>query len=608
MLVGAGRHQRNGNRFSVRSNLDPTPSTGGRRGAIAGRTEFMEKAYGATPSGSNSGVPSNTVIKSFAKPTSVGLQIGLVSDAPHQVVTLAREMYSNDGLLGAVVDTLSDIPFGAFSLSGIPKELMKPYEVSLDRVRAKTLMPSMSRSHLVDGAFLGSGLFDDNGKVWDAIIPQDLLHATITPVPFFGATPIIDIQIQQEVLRNLRSGDERMQRYLKFMPEDMLHGGVIKLQPENTFYVPRKTLAHVPIGVSIYRKIMIVYLLEKALARGTIEMAHRRQRPMTHIMTGDENWDPSVQDMKDVADLFMAADLDPLGAFVVTRPGVVPQEMGGMNDMVKWTDVVDVLSAMKLKGMAMPDGLLGGDMALDSVSATLTVFINMTRQLRDYITRLFYYEKFFPYIAVTNGHRKDRYKFEETSSRRFQSRASDSEVDMEDYVTPVIQYHNTMRPEGDNEYLTLLMTLSQQFQVPIPIRIAAAAGGFDVDDLLNSSKDDLALRTKLAAYQAEVVGIQQAAGGGQQDQEQQGGGGGFEGGHIAERMMPIKHKGIIGRTYDDRLAMRATSNNHKHYTTARERKRLEEKANRVIAEAAANVARKENWKTRQMATPTGIVF
>jgi hypothetical protein len=584
VISGAGQYRLRGNSFVKRGSLGAPNQMRENLGASTSRST-AELAFGEGRGGhghGGAGVPEGTVLKSFAKPSNVGLQVGLVSNDPKQQLILAREMYDNDGISGAVVDVMSRLPFGPFSLSGLPdKSTARPYEKSMDRVRVKSLMRVIAATHLVDGAFLGGGTFDDGDKVWNAVIPYDLLHSTVIPAPFFGATPIVDVEIQQDALRSWRSGDERMKRYLRHLPEDYRIGGIIKLPPENTFYIPYTTLGHVQLGTSFYRKIMLVYILEKALARGTIEMAFRRQRPMLHIQAGDENWEASVTEMQYLADLFQSADLDPLNAIAVTRPGVTPQEVGGLGDMWRWTDSVDVLTNMKMSGLGTPIGLLSGDMALDSVSATLTVFINNLRQFRETLTRLFFYEKFFPYIAITNGHRKDHFdNFFETSNIQSSSNGlveigADHEVDMENYFTPTVAWHSSLRPEGDREYLDLLEVL-RQAGVPVPIRVLTAAGGLDIHDILNSAEDDIANRQKVADINMKIAELDQtqAPMGADQDQEQ---------GAITP---PFPIKGLLNREYDDRLGPYTEINGHRYITTPRERRRRDDKANKLIAEAA----------------------
>jgi hypothetical protein len=582
MIKGAGHYKLKGGGF-VKSHSLGAPDEPRR----SGMRPQKEVAYGpGSAGGSPANLPDGTILKSFAKPSNVGLNVGLVSNDPKQQLILAREIYDNDAISGAVVDTMSLLPFGPFSLSGLPdKETAKPYDQSMDRVRIKSLMRVLSATHMVDGAFLGGGTFDENEKVWNSIIPYDLMHSTVIPAPFFGATPIVDVEIQQEALRSWRSGDERMKRYLRHLPRDYMIGGVIKLPPENTFYIPNLTLSHVQIGTSIFRKIMIIYILEKALARGTVEMAYRRQRPMLHIQTGDENWEASVTEMQYIADLFQSADLDPLSATVVTRPGVVPQEVGGLGEMWRWTDSADIFTSMKMRGLGMPDGLLGGDMALDSVSATLTVFIQKLRQFRETLTRLFFYEKFFPYIAITNGHRKDSHeKFQETGSMIGHNSGkievgADQEVDMNEYFTPTISWHNSLRPEGDREYLDLLEVL-RQAGVPVPIRVMTAAGGLDIHDILNSAQDDLANRQQIADINSKIAELDQSQAPIPTEEQSNVG-----------NKPPFKIKGLLDREYGDKLGHKTVINGHRYVMTARERRRLDDRVNRWIAEAAKEKAR-----------------
>jgi len=583
------KYRMRGSQFVQNANLGPRqegkPLTA--RGSFQARADM------------SMGMPPNTNVRAFAKPTQVSLGAGLIPEDPYSLIRIAREMLDNDSVAGAVAESIAGALFGNFALASVPdKEHLKPYTTSLDRIRVKTLLPSMALGYLVDGTWLATGVFDSKSKAYSAIMPQDMLHANIYPVPFFGATPVVDVSIPPEVQRLYvgMKGDQRFQQYYEFLPDDFKRSGLVQLQPENTFYVPRRGLSHNALGVSLFRKIMIPYLLEKALARGTIEMSYRRQRPILHVIAGDENWDPSVEEMNELSQLFLSADLDPLGAVVTTRAGVQPQEIGGAGDFWRWTDNIDVLTSLKLKGLGMPDGLLGGDMSLDSVSATLTVFINMLRTLRDYLTRTFFYEKLFPYIAITNDHRRDligagpeygafrktsKFSGNSFSYGSYVERANDSDVDLGDYITPTISWHNSMRPEGDKEYLDLLHTLTDM-GVPIQLRTIAAAGGQDIDDLLNGAPDDVEIRQRVAQVNDAIA----------QTAPQQGDDGGGEYGRFDPHtvMTGLRPKGIVNREYDDRLHPRTNINGHSYHTTAREKKRRDDVANKIVAQAQARLA------------------
>ena len=75
-------------------------------------------------------------------------------------------------------------------------------------------------------------------------------------------------------------------------------------------------------GVSMFRRVVPIYLLEKMLYRGTISESQRRQRAIMHIQAGSETWTPINTELQGLVALFQQADLDPTGAIVATRNDV----------------------------------------------------------------------------------------------------------------------------------------------------------------------------------------------------------------------------------------------------------------------------------------------
>ena len=47
-----------------------------------------------------------------------------------------------------------------------------------------------------------------------------------------------------------------------------------------------------------------------------------KSRRVIHVVAGNENWDPSQEEMQQITNLFSDAFNDPKGAVVVTRDGV----------------------------------------------------------------------------------------------------------------------------------------------------------------------------------------------------------------------------------------------------------------------------------------------
>lgn len=602
MLNGIGRYTTRGGRFEARGSIRDEIASVNRRsaGARVSRAKFREQAAAQVTS-----IPGNAQVMSFAKPTGARQNEGLLSENGVDVIALARDMFLNDPVAGAVVEISSNLPFGDCSLSGMPSNSMyDPYRKSMERMRTRTLLPVAAASFLTDGAYFSSLMFDPEAKLFTGTIPQDLLYAELTPVPFFGVAPIINLRMpsQRRVAMTTAASDPRMKRYMEHMPKDLLGQQSVMLQPENTAYIPRLALTHHATGVSFLRRIMLIYLLEKALMRGTMEMAYRRQRPIMHITAGDETWDLGEDDMQQLMSLFMAADLDPVGSVVVTRQSVNVNEVGNIAEAWRWQDTADTFNTIKLKGLGSPDGLLGGDMSIDSVSTTITVFMQQLRTFRDYFTRALFYEKLFAYLAVTNEHKREGRGFLETGRDEGaipvanMARVSpwsnfaaegETDVDLSDYAMPRITWHTEMRPEGDKDYLDLLDTLSQK-GVPIPIRVWAAAGGQNIEDLLHGAPEDIRLRTELAAYAKQLQAINKASGVSDETEEEATD-------RFLKEMSPVRPVGLANRQFNpDEVSEANVINGTRYLMTARERKRRVDKSNAVISAASANVARRLN--------------
>ena len=64
------------------------------------------------------------------------------------------------------------------------------------------------------------------------------------------------------------------------------------------------------------------------------EFEVRLKRGMLHVTVGNENWDPTEEEMVQVAELFLSSATDPIGSVVVTRLGVEAKSHGTPNLIV----------------------------------------------------------------------------------------------------------------------------------------------------------------------------------------------------------------------------------------------------------------------------------
>lgn len=451
---------------------------------------------------------------------------------------LYRDIYYNDSVCGSAVDMLSTLPFSDFTLGGVTdKKAMRAFQETLERLNVRTMLPHASTDHLVDGAFIGSLLFNRTSKRFFDIMPHRNDNSKIDSLPFYGQDPIITVAIPENVRSSLSGDSNRINNLRERLGDDvigLLQQDALELDPLTTVYIPRKTFSTGE-GVSFFRRVLPLYLIEKNLFRGTLVESSRRQRGILHVQLGDgDQWEPTVADMEFMTELFMNADADPLGAIIATRLGVETQEIRQGGDFWKVTDTWDSTSMFKLRALGISESFLSGDANYATADSSLTVFIESLRAYRDMITRRLFYSKIFPLVSLVNGFtvndrgkliRKDGLLDSDNMQANLDKLADGSRL-----LIPNVHWSKQLKPEGDTQYMDMLQQLSEK-GIPVPMRAMAAAGGFNLDSLLADADDDLNLLKRVSEYSKNVSDIKKKYG---PKQDDDGGMGGFASGGEAD--------------------------------------------------------------------------
>lgn len=448
---------------------------------------------------------------------------------------LYRDIYYNDAVCGSAVDMLSTLPFSDFTIGGVTdKRALRSFKETVERLNIRTILPNLSTDHLVDGAFIGSLLYNKSSKRFFDIMPHRNDNAKIDSLPFYGQDPIITVSIPENVQTSLAGDSARMQNLKSRLGEDviqLLQQDALELDPLTTVYVPRKTFTSGE-GVSFYRRVLPLYLIEKNLFRGTLVESSRRQRGILHISLGDgDQWEPTVADMEFMTELFMNADSDPLGAIIATRLGVTTDEIRQGGDFWKVTDTWDSTATFKLRALGISESFLSGEANYATADSSLTVFIESIRAFRDMLTRKLFYNKIFPLVSLVNGYtinergkliRKDGLLDSDNMQANLDKLADGTRL-----LIPNVHWSKQLKPEGDSQYMDMLTTLTEK-GVPVPLRAIAAAGGFNLDTLLSDADDDLELLQKVSEYGKQVADIKSKYG--PKEGGDDGGGGAFASG------------------------------------------------------------------------------
>ena len=435
------------------------------------------------------------------------------------VMRLYRDMYYNDPVCGSAADLYSVLPFSDFSLGGVsdPKA-MDVFMEACERLNARTLMPSVALDHLVTGQFIGSLLYNEKTKTFADIMPHAADNAKIDEVPLFGQDPVITVAIPDYVKSMLSNKESTRAQMLREMLGDAiiekLSSPSLELDPMSTIYIPRRTFS-TGTGVSWFRRVLPIWLIEKNLYRGTLVESSRRQRGILHLSLGEgDDWIPTVEDMNFMTDLFRNADADPLGAIITTRTGVQADEVRQGGDFWKITDIWDNTSQFKMRAMGISESFLSGDANYANADNSMSVFIDSMRAYRDDITRKFFYNRLFPTISLVNGFSVNRKGklirrddlLSDNNAKNLQTLADGSKL-----LIPTVHWAKQLKPEGDSTYLDMLGTLTEK-GVPIPLRAFAAAGGFNLDMLLSSQQEELAVSERVFEYQKKFKEMQKKYG------------------------------------------------------------------------------------------------
>lgn len=427
------------------------------------------------------------------------------------VMRIYKDIYYNDPIGGSCVDLFSTLPFSDFDIGGVqsPKAL-RAYEEVMERLNIRQLMPELSVDLLVTGAFCASMLPNVKTNTFSDLITHQFENCKVDPLPFFSQDPLVTVAFPASYKTVLTSDSPRIKRLRDYLGESVvgqLTQDALELDPMTTIYIPRKSFTD-STGVSYFRRILPIWLMEKNLFRGTLVESARRQRGILHLTLGDgDQWEPTMADMQMAMELFQNADADPLGAVIATRMGISTDEIRQGGDFWKVTDLWDQTMAMKLRALGISETFLSGEATYSSADTSLTVFIEALRSYRDTVTSKLFYSKLFPLVSAMNGYTLS------TSGKLVQKDGLMDKFDVlhnhnvlndgTRLLIPTVHWSKQLKPEGDQAYLDMLTALTEK-GVPVPLRAIAAAGGFNLETLLADQEDDFALLKRIGEYQKKI--------------------------------------------------------------------------------------------------------
>jgi hypothetical protein len=445
-------------------------------------------------------------------------------------------MYNRDHLAGVLVDLLAEMIWSDFDLVGIQDPvILNIYRESMEAIAIMTSGPELTREYLVLGRSISSMIFDKTRGIFDDIISHDPSFVRLTPIPIKGFDPKIDLIPSPAMRLFVDSMDPRDIDAKKVLPASYLDAiraasggssgkgftqsqsflgarnttttGGIPLDPINTLFLPRRSFGHDTIGTSLYTRLITFWALEKALINASVASARRRIRSVLHVKCGIDNiWEPSAQEMDNIAGMFIQADEDPVGAVVVTRTGVDTNEIRAGQDFYKWADEWGMLNEGKMRALGVNDALMAGDATYSNQETARLFFMERVVRLRDVLTTRIFYDKLFPLIARIHGFKK---RSQAELNNRIRINANDNgltqrqalEIPYNQLIMPTISWHKQLTNDVNTAKLDVFEKLEEK-GVPIHLRDWAGAGGVNLDDQMAGLESDVDLRQQVAKWKS----------------------------------------------------------------------------------------------------------
>lgn len=476
-------------------------------------------------------------------------------DAPG-INMMFRRMHVRDVVAGPAIDIYASMPWSEFDIGGIKDPALRRFYEEALAMFTPEVLTTIAKEFLVIGRFCASLVFNSSKGYFDQFEPHDPDFLEIMPVPYRGFNPLIDLRISPAMRMFMQSQDERVKRIRGLMPAQFLekfnqNTGKVPLDQFSTLFMARKISPYDSVGTSMLTRIVGLWALEKALMDATVTAARRRAGTILHVTAGiDEVWEPADGELDNIANLFTQADEDPVGAVVTTRTGVQAQELRQGGQIWKISDEWAFLSEAKMRALGISDAILDGSATYSNMETARSLMVEQILVFRQQFTQALFgwiseqLARAHGFVndpkraanngqirmapsapipglrkdmetqsaiamsaqrrALYNAYGKEGEQYIEAAEEQLQNRIRKTQISMEKalklprdhLIVPTIQWRKEMKPTQDAAYIELLEKMEEK-GLPVPKRIWAAAGGYDLDAAIEMMEEDKKLTAKI---------------------------------------------------------------------------------------------------------------
>ncbi len=364
-----------------------------------------------------------------------------------------RLFHKLDPHVGTAIDILSELWVSDFQLSGVGIEgsIKRDLESMVEETQLLGMQPYMAREYFVTGEALPHLIFDDSKGYFVHLALHNPDQVEVIDAPFLDMDPVMEFVPDDRLRQIVMSADPSLIEVRNSIPDELIariqSGQNVPLDPVNTTFLARKLHPYDSRGTSLLSRLWRIFMYDDAIFSASIAIARRASNPLKVVKMGNERtgWIPGPAAEAKMADLIARAEQDP-NAWIVTHYGNAFEMWGDPQRGLNITRELDTIERLKLIGLGVSKSLVYGEVTFATAQTGLQVLMHRMKTFRHMMDSKWTIPKYFRQVAKINGWTKIS---KSESRRNYRIKRSADELSDGDYITPTLEYANSLSPRSD---------------------------------------------------------------------------------------------------------------------------------------------------------------
>lgn len=487
-------------------NMSLGPGAGSGFAQAKQATDF--KARTANPLATNSGMASLGTATSPQRPYMPEFDSPDRQNYPvhHNLANIYwRMFYKLDPIVGAGIDTIADLVFSEFQLTGegVDGEVKQAFEDSVEATQLLVHLPYMPKEYMVVGEVAPHTFWDDNLGIWTHLALHNPNQLEVVYSPFLQMEPIIEFRPDDKIRQIMTSTNPYAQRAREMIPavvqQALSSGQNIPLSPINCSFLARRMQPNDTRGTSIMSRMWRDFMYEDSQYTTSIAVSRRAGAPVKVAKLGDAatGWIPGPEQEERVLDMLVNTEMDPVSWFVF-HYAINFDLVGSQERAWKVDQSAEYLLQRKLMAMGISKAFLWGEVTYASAQSGLQVFLKKLRTLRSMFENQWLLPKFFRQISQLRGFIKPT---EAELAHGVRVKRSQRELDeSRRYIVPRIEWKDPLDPSIDASTINAVETLERNLPIKFSptTKMSLANRSFE-KELAQAAQDSKKLQQVLQA-------------------------------------------------------------------------------------------------------------